>query len=203
MKINIMAISLAALMSLASQINAQPKKNIVNYLGISGPVIINKSAFQLIWSSHPNPSLYKQEYLPIGDAFPNYQSMVTIDFVVSESTVDQAVAVKISELEQLKKTGHDVNFEVIGNKTTGEKIVDCLIGQKAINGQESLIERDVYRFKLAKAKSGEQGILLFAVSIRKYGKDIKPFLLKLKTDKPVLVSEIAKFQIPELTILKK
>jgi|GEM_PF-140196 len=197
---NIIVIVLAALLSL--QANGQPKKTVTNYLGIEGPISLQKNTFQLVWSSHPDPSLYKQEYLTAGDAFPKYKSMITVDFVVTGSTVDQAVATKIRELEQLKST-YDVNFEVIGNPATGEKIVDCLIGQTATNDQNSLIERDVFRFKPVKAKSGQTGIFLYAVSTRKYGAEIKPFLTKLKMEKQILVREVAKLPIPELNISLK
>ncbi len=192
----------AAFLFASVQSHGQAMKNPVNYLGIPGPVSVQKVPHQLVWSSHPDPSLYKQEYLAAGDAFPNYKSMVTIDFVLTESTVDQAVAAKLRDLEQLKKSNHDVNFEVISNAATGEKIIDFLIGQNAADEQKSLIERDVYRFKAVKTKTGQRGIILFAVSTRKYGKDIKPFLLKLKNEKPVLVSEVAKFAIPVVNITK-
>lgn len=201
MKNNIIILALAALLSF--QTSAQPKKTVTNYLGIEGPILFQKNTFQLVWSSHPDPSLYKQEYLAAGDAFPKYKSMITVDFVVTGSTVDQAVATKIRELEQLKKSNYDVNFEIISNPKSGEKIVDCLIGQTAVNDQKSLIERDVFRFKSVKAKSGQSGILLYAVSARQYGAEIKPYLIKLKSDKQIMVRDVAKLPIPELNISDK
>ena len=195
-------ICITLLLLMAGQSNGQTKKNILNYLGVKGPVSIQKNVYNLVWSSHPEASFYKQEYLPDGDAFPNYKSMFTIDFAVTESSVDDAVNRKILELKQLKKTGLDVNYEVIANPATGEKMIDCLIGQTAVDEQKSLIERDVYRFKSVKTKSGERGLLLIAVSDRKYGKDIKPFLINLKTSKPLLANAVAKFPMPELTLSK-
>ena len=202
MRNNLIFICLTAMLLMSGQSNGQPKKQIANFLGIKGPVSIQKNVYNLVWSSHPDPSFYKQEYLAVGDAFPNYKSLVTIDFVITKWTVDEAVNQKILELKQLKKANYDVNYEVIANPVTGEKMIDCLIGQTATDEQKSVMERDVYRFKSVKTKSGEQGIVLLAVSNRKYGKDIKPFLIKLKTDKPILANEVAKFQIPELVLLK-
>ena len=54
----------------------------------------------------------------------------------------------------------------------------------------------MFRFKAIKTKSGKRGILLFMVSNRKYGPEITPFLTKLKTDKPLLVNEVAKLPLP-------
>ncbi|GAB3510027.1 hypothetical protein GCM10027341_47860 [Spirosoma knui] len=202
MQRNLVAINLISLFLLSGAGYGQEKKNFVNYLGIKGPITIQKIAYQLAWSAHPDASLYKQEYLAAGDGFPTYKSMVTVDFVVTEATVDQAVNAKLRELETLKRTYPIVQAEVFNNAATGEKMIDCLIGNTGSNQQTNLIERDVYRYKLVEAKSGQRGILLLAVSIRKYGNDITPFLTRLKSDKPLLVNEVAKLPMPEISVNK-
>ncbi|GAB3542661.1 hypothetical protein [Spirosoma fluminis] len=202
MQRNSVAISLISLLLLSGAGYGQGKKNFVNYLGIKGPITVQKTAYQLAWSAHPDASLYKQEYLAAGDGFPTYKSMVTVDFVVTEATVDQVVSAKIRELENLKRTYPIVQAEVFNNAATGEKMIDCLIGNTGSNQQTNLIERDVYRYKLVEAKSGQRGILLLAVSIRKYGNDVTPFLTRLKSDKPILVNEVAKLSIPEISVVK-
>ena len=194
--------SLVGLLSLAYQPYGQTQKDAVNFLSISGPLYVQKKAYQLSWSSHPDASLYKHEYIAVGDRFPNYKSMVMIDFVVTESSVNQAVATKVSQLEKLKDTLPIVQFNLIENKSTGEKIIDCLIGQTAADERNSVIERNIYRYKSVRAKSGQRGVLLFAFSTREYGKAITPFLVKLKTDKPILVNEIAKLPLPEISIAR-
>ncbi|MCF0071126.1 hypothetical protein LZD49_11655 [Dyadobacter sp. CY261] len=203
MKIIIQMIPLVATSLLLASVYSfgQNNKPAVNYMGISGPIVLQKKNYQLIWSSHPDASLYKQEYLIAGDAFPNYKSMISIDFVVASTSVDEAVRTKLRELEQMKKT-LDVNFEVIGNAATGEKIIDCLIGQTASDEQKSIYEHDVYRFKTVTAKSGQKGIILFALSNRAYGSAIQPFLTGLKTTRKTIVTDVAKVSIPEISIKK-
>lgn len=181
---------------------AQTPKPAINYLGIQAPICVQKNTYRLSWSAHPDASLYKQEYLVAGDDFPRYKSMVGIDFVLTESSVDQAVATKLRELEELKRTNPIVNYEVIKNPATGEKIIDCLIGNNTANERDNLVERDVFRFKAIKTKSGQRGILLFMVSNRKYGTEITPFLTKLKVNKPLLVNEVAKLSLPEIQLKK-
>ncbi len=191
-----------AFLPLASvQSVGQNNKPVVNYMGIPGPIVFQKKSYQLIWSSHPDASLYKQEYLVAGDNFPNYKSMITIDFVVRIASVDDAVRTKLRELDQLKKT-LDVNYEVIGNAATGEKIIDCLLGQTATDDGRSIYEHDVYRFKAVTAKSGQKGILLYALSNRAYGKDIQPFLTRLKAERKTLIAEVARVSAPDITIKK-
>lgn len=203
MKMIIQSITLVlAFLLLASvQCVGQNNKPAVNYMGIPGPVVFQKKSYQLIWSSHPDASLYKQEYLVVGDNFPNYKSMITIDFVVATASVDDAVRTKLRDLDQLKKT-LDVNYEVIGNAATGEKIIDCLLGQTATDDAKSIYEHDVYRFKAITAKSGQKGILLYALSNRAYGKDIHPFLTRLKIERKALIAEVAKASVPDIIIKK-
>ncbi|MEO6284350.1 MAG: hypothetical protein ABIN80_04175 [Dyadobacter sp.] len=198
MPANPIFISLLTLQMLSNPGYSQTPKSAVNYLGIQAPISVQKNAYLLSWSAHPEASLYKQEYLMAGDDFPKYKSMVGIDFVVTESSVDQAVATKLLELDNLKRTNPIVNYEVIKNPVTGEKIIDCLIGNNAANERDNLVERDVFRFKVVKTKSGQRGILLFMVSNRKYGAEITPFLTKLKVDKQLLVKEVARLSMPEI-----
>lgn len=192
---------MASLLLASAQSSGQNNKPAVNYMGIPGPVVFQKKSYQLIWSSHPDASLYKQEYLVAGDGFPNYKSMITIDFVIAATSVDDAVRTKLRELEQLKKT-LDVNYEVIANAATGEQIIDCLLGQRAADDTKSIYEHDLYRFKAVTAKSGQKGIVLYALSNRAYGNDIQPFLTRLKAERKVLVADVAKAAMPEITIKK-
>jgi hypothetical protein len=201
MIIQLIPIVMASLLLASVHSFGQSNKPAVNYLGIPGPIVFQKKSYRMVWSSHPDASLYKQEYLVIGDAFPNYKAMITIDFVIATAGVDDAVRTKLRELEQLKKT-LEVNYEVIANAATGEKIIDCLLGQTAADDTKSIYEHDVYRFKAVTAKSGEKGILLYALSNRAYGKDIQPFLVRLKTERKTLIAEAAKAPIPDITIKK-
>lgn len=200
MKHPLLTASVVGLLSLSCQLYGQTPKAIINFLAIPGPIIVQKQAYQLTWSAHPDASLYKQEYLTAGDAFPHYKSLVTVDFVVTESTVAQAVSSKLRDLESLKQTNPIMQVEVMRNATTGEVLIDCLIGNNAADEQANLVERDVFRFKAARAKSGQRGILLLAVSNRKYGPAITPYLTRLKADKSLLVNEVAKLAMPTISI---
>jgi hypothetical protein len=202
MQNNLFIVGFAGLLALSGQSYGQTPKKVVDFLAVPGPIVVQQQAHQLVWSSHADASLYKHEYLPAGDAFPNYKSLVTIDFLVTESSLDQAVAIKTRQLEQLKRAKADVQYEIIANPATGEKIIDCLIGQTAANEQNSVLERDVYRYQAIKAKTGQRGIVLFALSTRKYGKDMQPFLVKLQTDRPTLISEVAKLRMPEIRVVQ-
>lgn len=200
---NYLNASLVTLIFLTFQGMAQTKKAAVNYLGIQNTLLLQKNTYLLAWSSHPESSFFKQEYLAAGDDFPNYNKMLSIDFAVTELNIDQVVASKMRELEQLKRPNLDVKFEILVNSVSGEKILDCLITNTATDDKNSLAERDIFRFKTVKAKSGQRGIILLAASTRKYGTEIKPFLAKLKIEKQILITEVAKFPMPEPNISRQ
>lgn len=202
MKHTLLTTGLTGLLVMSGQSYGQTTKAVIDFLSIPGPINVQKKAHQLSWSSHPDASLYKQEYLAAGDAFPRYKSMVTVDFLITESTVNQAVNTKIRDLENLKRTNPIVQYEVMSNTTTGDNLIDCLIGTNAADERTNLVERNIYRFISVKAKSGQRGILLFAVSERKYGNDITPFLTRLKADRSILVNEVAKLSMPEINVTK-
>ena len=199
---NNLKMSVACLLIFFGQSHGQTPKPAINYLSLPGPFTVQNQVYRLAWSSHPDASLYKHEYLTAGDQFPNYKSLVTVDFVVTPAAVGQAVSTKIRQLEAMKKTNPIVNYELLENKTTGEVIIDCILGETAADERNSIVERDVYRYKAVSAKSGQRGILLFAVSVRKYGKDITPFLTELKIDKKILVNEMAKLPMPTVSLAK-
>lgn len=200
MPANSVLTSLFTLLMLSAPSYGQAPKPAINFLEIQTPISVQKNRYRLSWSAHPDASLYKQEYLVAGDNFPKYKSMVSIDFVLTESTVDQAVDTKLRELEGLKRTNPIVQYTIVGNAATGEKIIDCLIGNNTANERDNLVERDVFRFKAVKTKSGQRGILLFMVSNRKYGPEITPFLTKLKVKKPLLINEVAKLTLPVIQL---
>ena len=55
----------------------------VERLGVPGPLLLDGQAFHLVWSSHPFPHFYKQEYLPDGQTLAGYDQL---DFRVSGHT---------------------------------------------------------------------------------------------------------------------
>ena len=188
-------LSLLLLLTLPEISCGQAKRPVINYFGIQGPITIQKNTYRLAWTSHPTPAHYMQEYLTVGDGFPKYKSMVTVDFLLGELNLDAAVASKIRDLEALKKTNPVVQYNVLTNDASDEQIIDCLI---VTDEQENLAERDVYRYKVIRTKSGKRGMLLLMVSDRKYGAAIMPFLTQLKADKNLLISEVAKLPMPAI-----
>jgi hypothetical protein len=104
-------------------------------------------------------------------------------------------------IEVRKKADTLARYSVTKNAKTGEIVLDFLISESDDEAVQ-MVEWNAYRYKNIKEKSGKKGVLLFAVSMRAYGKDIKEFLNTLKTSKPKLISALNLYKLPELNINK-
>ena len=75
-----------------------------DYLNVPGPIIFDKTNYNLAWSSHPADNYYIQEYIPQDENIDNFNKMVLINAIVSDSIkLDEFVAAKISELSKMQK----------------------------------------------------------------------------------------------------
>lgn len=181
---------------------AQTNKPVAEYLKVPGPIVFENTAFNLNWSSHPSANFYKQEYIAKGDDANQYKTMVLIDVVTGEVNIKNIVTAKVSELKKMKQSNPVINYEIINNAVTGEYILDFLLTANAPDGSISIAERNVYRYRLFTDKAGHKGVVLFGISTRAYGAAVKSFFTALKTTRKDLVSKVAKFKTPEISILK-
>jgi hypothetical protein len=127
--------------------------------------------------------------------------MILVEVLTGELKVKDAAIAKLEELKKLKASNPTINYESFENTETGEYMIDFLLSQTGEGNAMTIAERNVYRYVPFKGKSGEKGLVLFAVSTRSYGSNINTFLTSLKTKKSELVNKIAAYKIPELKIV--
>lgn len=185
---------------LATLSMAQSIKPTTNYLGIEGSIIIDGQSFSLSWSAHPSPNFYKQEYLEKGSPVDKYKTMVLIDVVTGDQDIKAAVTAKINELKKMKASNPVINYDVIRNPSTGEYLVDFLLTANEVDGSVSIVEHNVYRYALFTDKNGNKGLLLFGISTRGYGTEVDNFLLQVKARRKTVISTIAKYPLPAISI---
>jgi hypothetical protein len=184
--------------SFTNYISPDPVKD---YLNVSGPIVFNGINYDLSWSSHPAGNFYKQEYIVKGDNPDKFKEMIMIDLVTGTDDIKAVLRAKVSEIEEIKKTNPVVRYEVIENKS--EYMLDFLLSENTPDGKFiAIVERNVYRYKKIKDKSGKKGVLLFGISVRSYGDDIDGFFAKLKSSRYDLINTMGAFQIPDVTILE-
>jgi hypothetical protein len=171
-------------------------QTIENYLQTERTIKFDNKNYDLVWSSHPNENYYKQEYLTNGQNLEKFKSMILIDFLNGDFSVNDAVNAKIQELENAKKSNPIINYIIL--EKDGETIIDFLISANSEDGKELLIvERNVYRYKKIKTKK-TNGILVFAVSKRAYDNDINDFFKELNKNKNSLIIKVGNIEIPEI-----
>ncbi|MBC7848429.1 MAG: hypothetical protein H7Y31_01770 [Chitinophagaceae bacterium] len=187
----------SSFMMLLSTLDAQPGKTAAtDFLGVSGPIKIYGSTYSLAWSSHPSPQYYKQEYLKAGEKLEKFGSMVMVEVLTGVPDHKQIVAAKLKELDQMKANNPIVNYETFENKQAGEFMIDFLLSANEADGSIQILERNVYRYKSIIDKQGKKAVLLFAVSVRSYGKQATIFLAELKGKRSALIDQVAQFKLP-------
>jgi hypothetical protein len=180
------------------------KADVKDYLNVPGPLMFDNANYNLAWSSHPNANYYMQEYIPQGDNLDNFNKMVLINLIVSDSIkLDDVVTAKISELTEMQKKNPVIQFKAYDNKKTREHMIDFLLSENVPDGNHlKLVERNVYHYKEFTDKSGQKGILLFGTSTRSYGHDIYSFFANLKDHRSDMIMKVGDFSIPEITVTK-
>ena len=179
-------------------LKAQNKNKAEEYLVIPGPINIEKKAYNLVWSSHPNDVYFKQEYIESKENINKYNSMILIDFIKGNFNLKEVIDHKITELDEMKKINPIVNYQVLENN--GEYILDFLISENSKDGKEILIaERNIYRYKLI-TNSTNNGLLLFAMSQRGYKENMDQFFKNLKANPTQLIEAVGNYKLPDIKI---
>ena len=141
---------------------AQSTKVPIDYLQNPGPISFDKISYRLNWSSHPSDNFYKQEYLVKGDDENRFKTMLLLDVITGSDKLQDIVAAKIAELQQMKQSNPAVSYETFDNKTSGEYMIDFLITQNSADGKSvAIAERNVYRYKIYTDKAGKKMIVAF------------------------------------------
>jgi len=172
-----------------------------NLLGISGPIVFEKTSFNISWSSHPSPSYYKHEYLAKGQNPDQYKEMFMIEFLADESATPKKLAMdKIASTNERKKTDPYALAESLKQDKNGNDIVIDFILSDANDNKVNTVEWNTYRYIKITTKDGKKGLLLLAISRRGYGKSIPAFLSSVKSRKNTTAAALAKYKIPEISL---
>lgn len=171
-------------------------QTIENFLQTDTFLNFDGKKYELVWSSHPNENFYKQEYLTKNQNLDSLKSMLLIDFIQGDFSVEDAVNIQIQEIEKRKKSNPIVNYNVL--KKDDETILDFLMSANSADGETVVVvERNVYRYLKVTTKT-TTGILLFAVSERAYENEIDTFFKNLNKNKNSLIEKVGNFKIPEI-----
>lgn len=178
--------------------NSEP----VDRIGVKGPLIFNKTSFNLVWTDKPNDTYFIQEYLPKDEKVESFNQMLTLHLFDKDITVKNAIKIKVQELENRKKTDPTCQYKVTESPDGKEVIVDCILGESK-GDKMSIMEFNLYRYKKVELGDKKKGILIYAYSKRAYGDDITPFLQNLGKDRSALLNVMIGSEMPTVKIADK
>jgi hypothetical protein len=192
--------SVLAGLALAGIAPAALAAEVIDRLGIPGPIAFDGADYALAWSSHPSPAYYKQEYLPAGQVTASYTSMLIVELVTGGASVASAVAAQTRMLNARKATDPLVNFALLQNQKTGEVLLDFVLGTAT---PRRVVEWNAYRYAPYRASNGQEGVILLAISRRAYGDDdAKTFLGGLKQSRVATMNAFARLPLPVVKLAR-
>lgn len=168
-------------------------------IGLPGPIVFNKVSYILASSHETNHIYYIQEYLPAGDDFDKYTNMILVEVLRDSGELKKFVLKKAATIENRRRTDLIANYKLFEMPGSGEFILDFILSNKR-NNEVEVIEWNCYRYKTILDARGRKAIALFGFSIRAYKDDAMEFMKKFKFTREELISQIAKFEFPNLTI---
>jgi hypothetical protein len=174
-------------------------ENPIDRLGVKGPLVFNKTNFNLSWTDKPNESYFIQEYLPEGEKADSFNQMLTIHLFNTDVSTKEAVAQKIEELNARKKTDAVCNYKVNESPDGKEFIIDFLLGESK-NDRMTIVEFNVYRYKQIEISKNSKAVVVYAYSKRSYGDGITEFFKTLKQDRISFLNQMISADLPAVTI---
>jgi hypothetical protein len=174
----------------------------IDRIGVKGPLVFDKTNFNLVWSDKPSEIYYIQEYLPDGEKLESFSQMMTIHLFETDLKTSDAVEQKVKELTERKKTDPICNYQVTKSPDGKEFIVDFLLGESKDN-KMTIVEFNIYRYKQIETSKNKEGIIVYAFSKRSYGEDISSFFKTLKVDRDNYLNQMISTDIPTVKLNRK
>ena len=172
----------------------------IDRIGVKGPLTFNNSKFIISWTKIVNETYYIQEYLPKGEKIENFSEMLTVHLFTKDSSVNNAVAIKINELVLRKNVDNICNYQISNSPDSKESIVDFIISESK-NNVINIVEFNIYRYKQIELNNSK-ALLVFSYTKRTYGKNINNFLNELSKIRIALLNSMIKFTIPKIILRK-
>lgn len=169
---------------------------VVDHLGVPGPIRFDGKPFALAWSAKPSAGHTKQEYVPAGQKVETYEQMLLVERMAGKLKAIDAARAQMQMLEKRKASDPLVNMSLIQNPKNSEVLLDFIVSAKDRDGKV-IVEWNAYRY--ATIEGAEPGIMLFGVSHRAYGNEnAKAFLGQLKTLRSAQIGALAGADMPKL-----
>ncbi|MDQ3016699.1 MAG: hypothetical protein M3R25_08280 [Bacteroidota bacterium] len=162
-------------------INLKATTSTEEYFNLPRTLSLPDKPYLFVWSSHPTPEYYKQEYLPAGQTGEHFSEMVLVEVVLGDHIMHNVAFAKAKEINTRKMTDPLAAYNLGKNDDKQEVYLDFILSEG--EGDKAVAEWNVYRYKKYTDSKGNNGIALFAWSRRAYGEAVHAFAQDLITNR--------------------
>lgn len=168
-------------------------------LGVPGPIEISGTRYQLAFADEPQPGYVKQEYLPEGQTLDRFETMVLVEFMEGATVPADVVRPQVQMLEERRAIDPLVNYEIFLAEEGDGIILDFLLSGETEAGTR-IAEWNAYRYVAGENPNGKAGGWLVRISRRGYGKEITPFLGRLRDSRAGDVAALVALGMPPASV---
>ncbi|HLP56819.1 MAG TPA: hypothetical protein VK151_17400 [Fluviicola sp.] len=162
-----------------------------DYLGVGELIEFNDKSYRLAWSSNPLEGYYKQEYLTDSTTLENFNELFMVEAIKGDISPNDAANVKVSELQEWKKSNPVVNWNVY-EKEEG-RIIDFVVTDGGF-----VYEWNIYRYLTQKNKK-KKFLLLYAYSYKDSvvsTNDLKVFFDRIVENRNTVIAKLGELELP-------
>lgn len=175
--------------------------DVVERLGVPGPLRYSATSFELKWTRKPADNYFVQEYVPPGESLEKFRQMLTLSVLVVDVEAKTVAAMKVDELEKRKKTDEVCNYAVAESPDGSEVIVDFILSDGK-NGNIDVVEFNVRRYSRVQTSDKTSVVLVYAYAVRAYADEIESFLSSLGSVREERIKEMIGVTLPPIAIAK-
>ncbi len=167
-------------------------KPVLDYLGVGESIEFNGQSYLLAWSSNPTEDYYKQEYLTDSSSLENYNELFLVEAIKGNISPNDAAGVKVSELQEWKKSNPVVNWNVYEKEE--ERVIDFVVTDGGF-----VYEWNIYRYLTQKNKKKKKYLLLYAYSYKDSvvsTNDLKVFFDRIVENRNTVIAKLGELELP-------
>lgn len=178
----------------------QSNNNVIDLIGLEGPLEFDNILFLLAWTDRPNENTFAQEYLPTGESLEAFTQMLSVHLFITDTTPVDAVQQHAQRLTNRKMTVDPItNFMISRSPDGKDYIIDCIIGESKNNLME-FVEFNVYRYTQVRLDSGKKALFVYLYTRRSYGEDIYSFFETFGEARINYINMMISLEIPTVTV---
>ena len=136
--------------------------------------------------------------MPAGETPEHHSNMVLLQVLIGSKSAKDVVGALAKSIEERGRTDPIVHYELFQSAAgKDEYLIDFLQSE---GSAAEVVEWNAYRYQTFTDRSGRRGVVLFGISRRAHGEQVRPFLIGLKTARIKLRNGLNAHPFPDISI---